>query len=53
MILSIEFKIVFRLLDGTIDRISDSSKDGILDGTINRISDDLKDRLLDDTIDRT
>ena len=40
-----------RLLDGTIDGISDRSKDWILDGTIDGISDGLKDGILDSTID--
>ena len=43
-----------QLLDGTIDRISDCSKDVLLNGTINRISNSLKhgisDRCFDSTI---
>ena len=39
-----------QLLDGTIDRISNGSKDRLLDDTIDGISDGLKDVILDSTI---
>ena len=42
-----------RLLDGTIDGISDRSKDWILDGTIDGISDGLKDGISDGCFDGT
>ena len=42
-----------RLLDRTIDRISDGSKDGLLDGTINGISDGSKDGISDRCFDGT
>ena len=40
-----------RLLDGTIDGISDRSKDWILDGTIDGISDGSKDGISDGCFD--
>ena len=42
-----------RLLDGTIDGISDGSKDGLLDGTIDDISDGSKDGISDGCFDST